>query len=152
NEAMYQQYKVDRGRKDHWAMYHCPEKIAIVYEPEGGMPADPKKGVKPTAKQVLDTIVFRKSPRLLASGEQKDSETYQFVGNKVSVQAYDFKAVRAPLINGPTSFSKEELSRIVQVKADEFYNQSKGEGDVSRIRDYIGETGRRVNIQDRFIY
>jgi hypothetical protein len=33
NEAMYAQYKVDRGRKDHWAMYRCPEKIPVVYEP-----------------------------------------------------------------------------------------------------------------------
>jgi ferric-dicitrate binding protein FerR (iron transport regulator) len=33
NEAMYAQYKVDRGRKDHWAMYPCPLKIPVVYEP-----------------------------------------------------------------------------------------------------------------------
>jgi ferric-dicitrate binding protein FerR (iron transport regulator) len=33
NEAMYAQYKVDRGRKDHWAMYACPEKIPVVREP-----------------------------------------------------------------------------------------------------------------------
>src|SRR5262249_51447157 len=33
NEAMYAQYKVDRGRKAHWAMYPCPAKIPVVYEP-----------------------------------------------------------------------------------------------------------------------
>ena len=33
NEQMYQQYGVDRGRNDHWAMYECPERIAIVTEP-----------------------------------------------------------------------------------------------------------------------
>ena len=32
NEAMYKQFKVDRGRKDHWAMYPCPAKIPVVYE------------------------------------------------------------------------------------------------------------------------
>ena len=32
NEAMYAQYKVDRGRKDHWAMYPCPPKIPVVSE------------------------------------------------------------------------------------------------------------------------
>jgi tetratricopeptide (TPR) repeat protein len=37
NEEMYQQFKVDRGRKDHWALYDCPEKIAVVYEPLEGM-------------------------------------------------------------------------------------------------------------------
>jgi tetratricopeptide (TPR) repeat protein len=38
NEAMYQQYKVDRGRKDHWAMYPCPETIPVVYEPPDQQP------------------------------------------------------------------------------------------------------------------
>jgi hypothetical protein len=33
NEAMYAQFKVDRGRKDHWAMYPCPAKIPVVYQP-----------------------------------------------------------------------------------------------------------------------
>jgi hypothetical protein len=33
NEAMYAQFKVDRGRKDHWAMYPCPERIPFVMEP-----------------------------------------------------------------------------------------------------------------------
>ncbi|MGA2257597.1 MAG: VIT domain-containing protein, partial [Thermoguttaceae bacterium] len=33
NEEMYAQYHVDRGRKDHWAMYACAEQIPVVYEP-----------------------------------------------------------------------------------------------------------------------
>ena len=33
NEQMYVQYKVDRGRKDHWAMYACPATIPVVHEP-----------------------------------------------------------------------------------------------------------------------
>jgi hypothetical protein len=41
NEAMYAQYKVDRGRKDHWAMYPCPQKIPVVYEPPEGKELDP---------------------------------------------------------------------------------------------------------------
>ena len=31
-EADYAKYKVDRGRNDHWAMYDCPERIAVVAE------------------------------------------------------------------------------------------------------------------------
>src|SRR5262249_9673181 len=49
NEEMYQQYKVDRGRKDHWAMYPCPDKIPVVAEDADGQPIDPRKGAKPTA-------------------------------------------------------------------------------------------------------
>ncbi len=63
NEDMYVQYKVDKGRKDHWAMYPCPNKIAVVYEPLDGSP-DPKTlkaGQKLPAKTVLGTIALRES-------------------------------------------------------------------------------------------
>lgn len=45
NEAMYEQFKVDRGRKDHWALYPAPETIKVVHEPgpiqpEAGQPID----------------------------------------------------------------------------------------------------------------
>jgi len=32
NEEMYEQYKIDRGRKDHWAIYPAPELIEVVQE------------------------------------------------------------------------------------------------------------------------
>jgi hypothetical protein len=66
NEAMYAQYKVDRGRKDHWAMYACPEKIPVVYEPlpggQGpgrGTPETKPADQKPTAEEVLKTLLVR---------------------------------------------------------------------------------------------
>ena len=33
NEEMYTQYNIDRGRKDHWALYPCPDEIKVVTEP-----------------------------------------------------------------------------------------------------------------------
>lgn len=33
DEAMYEQFNVDRGRKDHWALYPAPAKIKVVHEP-----------------------------------------------------------------------------------------------------------------------
>src|SRR5262249_43541462 len=72
NEAMYEQYKVDRGRKDHWAMYPCPAKVPVVTEDEDGRPIDPKKGAKPSAKQVLETVVGRGSLSVLRSGEGEE--------------------------------------------------------------------------------
>ncbi|HKI38357.1 MAG TPA: VIT domain-containing protein [Gemmataceae bacterium] len=59
NEEMYQQYKVDRGRKDHWALYPCPEKVEVVYEPLEGMPPDPKAKGKPSARDVSQTVLLR---------------------------------------------------------------------------------------------
>ena len=70
NEAMYKEYKVDRGRKDHWALYPAPKKIKDVHEPDPRWtgrpvtdPKDPSK--KPSAQQVLNTIMVRIPPRML---------------------------------------------------------------------------------------
>src|SRR5207302_4179566 len=60
NEDMYTQYKVDRGRKDHWAMYDLPAKIPVVFEPDPNQP-DPKSG-KLRAKQVAQTVLVRARP------------------------------------------------------------------------------------------
>ena len=59
NEEMYEQYKVDRGRKDHWALYACPAKIDVVYEPLPGMSPDPKKKGKPSLNDVVQTFLAR---------------------------------------------------------------------------------------------
>src|SRR5262249_30093236 len=56
NDEMYKQYNVDRGRKDHWALYPCPEKIPVVHEPGQGQVANDRKK---TAEQVCQTIVVR---------------------------------------------------------------------------------------------
>lgn len=62
NEDMYKRFQVDRGRKDHWAMYQSPQKIPVVYEPEVGQPVDARfapKTAKPHANQILETILVR---------------------------------------------------------------------------------------------
>jgi tetratricopeptide (TPR) repeat protein len=58
-DADYEKYKVDRGRKDHWATYQCPAKIRLVYEPDGKPPVkvDRPKDAKPTCDEVMGTIV-----------------------------------------------------------------------------------------------
>jgi hypothetical protein len=68
NDAMYAQYKVDRGRKDHWAMYPCPPRIPVVYEPDPTQPVDVRNapaGEKLQANQVLQTVLLRAPPRFL---------------------------------------------------------------------------------------
>src|SRR5262249_52443222 len=63
---------VDRGRKDHWAMYPAPAKIPVVYEPDPSQP-DPralKAGKKPTARQVLATITERSLLQFMDTREE----------------------------------------------------------------------------------
>ena len=50
NEEMYQRFKVDRGRKDHWAPYVTPPKIPVLYEPEAGQPVDVRFAPRPRSR------------------------------------------------------------------------------------------------------
>ncbi len=78
NEDMYTQFKVDRGRKDHWAMYPCPQKIKVVYERLPWQTADARnapKDVPLTAEQVLQTIVVRLQSLSSREAQQWDDVT-----------------------------------------------------------------------------
>src|SRR5262249_28352580 len=70
NEDMYTQYKVDRGRKDHWALYPCPSKIKVVREDDATQGAGPRK----TVQQVRATILVRDPPRFLVQAPQSQED------------------------------------------------------------------------------
>src|SRR5438105_9540577 len=68
----YVTYKVDRGRKDHWAMYDSPQRIPTVYERDpnqqvwNGVWNKPMQaGKTKTAEEVLAGILIRTSPSFL---------------------------------------------------------------------------------------
>ncbi len=67
NEEMYAQYHVDRGRKDHWAMYACPAQIPVVSEPLVGppSPSGTAEAKGPTTEEVLSTVLVRVPPAIL---------------------------------------------------------------------------------------
>jgi hypothetical protein len=69
NEQMYKDNHVDRGRKDHWAMYACPAKIPVVTEPLPGRTVTtapkPAPGGRRPAAEVLGSVVVRVPPRVL---------------------------------------------------------------------------------------
>ena len=61
-------------RKDHWAAYVTDPKIEVKYEPEVGMPIDARfrpKTEKPHANEVLETVVVRVPPPIVASEASK---------------------------------------------------------------------------------
>jgi ferric-dicitrate binding protein FerR (iron transport regulator)/tetratricopeptide (TPR) repeat protein len=78
NEEMYKEYKVDRGRKDHWAMYPCPAQIPVVREPDSAEAArsPPAAGGagRPGAEQVLETILIRVPPPILWRHAERNEE------------------------------------------------------------------------------
>ncbi len=64
NEQMYEQFHVDRGRKDHWALYPCPPKIPVVYEPGSRkIPLLISSNTRAkSAEDLLKTILVRTPP------------------------------------------------------------------------------------------
>jgi tetratricopeptide (TPR) repeat protein len=74
NDQMYQQYGVDRGRKDHWAMYACPETMPVPQpEPlDGQTPLKAASVVKPSVEDVLGTILVRVPPRVFGAATGAD--------------------------------------------------------------------------------
>jgi hypothetical protein len=87
NEQMYKQFKVDRGRKDHWAPYVTPEKIPVVFEPEAGQPVDARfapKTEKPHANQILETTIVRSRPSILTWPNRNDRSH----GSTTALQVY----------------------------------------------------------------
>jgi tetratricopeptide (TPR) repeat protein len=70
-EADYVRFKVDRGRKDHWALYVCPDKIPTVHEPDERWKAvvspAPSKEQR-DRQEVLKTVLVRTTPQLVADG------------------------------------------------------------------------------------
>ena len=97
NEAMYQQFKVDRGRKDHWAPYPCPDKIPVVYEPQYGAPVSWRQssvagGRKPSAEQVLGTLIVRgweRSGTLTTRVQQMHFLAFSPDGKRLTVGSVD---------------------------------------------------------------
>ncbi len=79
NEAMYVQYNVDRGRKDHWAMYPCPQTIPVVFEPLNGQPVQPAPARRQPAAEVLKTILVRVPPQVLTWPGQQQANPQRVV-------------------------------------------------------------------------
>ncbi|MEX2185366.1 MAG: VIT domain-containing protein [Pirellulales bacterium] len=54
NEAMYAQYNVDRGRKDHWAMYPCPAEMEVVRDSEPSIAQTEPQSVRPSTEPTTE--------------------------------------------------------------------------------------------------
>src|SRR5439155_3328788 len=63
-----------------------------------------------------------------------------------------YRVQSPPQIVGNAAFKNEELGRLTQVRADEYYSQDKVEKDTKRLTDYYGVTGRRAAVEDRVVF
>jgi tetratricopeptide (TPR) repeat protein len=102
NEEMYQQYKVDRGRKDHWAMYPAPQKIPVVTEPDPEHPVI-GRGAPKTPKQVRATVLSRTPPQLL-SGVRRGEDWRTPVMAPVRAEPVENTFLYSPKYNFPDEY------------------------------------------------
>lgn len=64
---MYKQFGVDTGRKDHWALYPCPETIDVVRDADSKVvTATEPESARSSVRDVLATIVVRDRRELLS--------------------------------------------------------------------------------------
>jgi hypothetical protein len=77
SEEMYARFKVDTGRKDHWALYPAPARIKVVFEPLDGGSGDPKKGIKPAPRLVCKTILVRSWPAALGRPHRRQNARFE---------------------------------------------------------------------------
>ena len=87
DDKMYEEYDVERGRKDHWAMYDSPKEIEVIKEPVdwnrwnwGEFKGEESKigtAVQPKSiQQIIDNIQIRiNAPFYLWNDEPADSRT-----------------------------------------------------------------------------
>lgn len=93
-EEMYQQFNVDRGRKDHWALYPCPPKIPVVYEPEGRPVTKTvsKTQRAKTTEDLLKTVLVRIPPTAFRA-----QNGWHYVTQGLSVMQLYSGAIAAPI-------------------------------------------------------
>jgi hypothetical protein len=94
NEAMNKQFKVDRGRKDHWALYPCPPKNPVVYEPNG-KPISRTVSTQTRAKTVEDllkTVLVRIPPTMVRA-----ANGVNYVAQGVNIMQLYTGAIAAPV-------------------------------------------------------
>lgn len=127
NDEMYARFKVDRGRKDHWAMYPCPAEVPVVYEPEPGQPADVRNvpnAIKPQPSEVMQTVLVRGRPSAAKNmddlatevrfGSVSDPEwnVRRPAGRRAEPPEYAYGEARAALFRDDSSRGKDYLGHL----------------------------------------
>jgi ferric-dicitrate binding protein FerR (iron transport regulator) len=172
NDDLYTQYKADRGRKDHWAMYSAPAKIAVVYEPDPDQ-IDPKllrSGAKLPRRHVLKSIVIRPRVGILTgeSGSTRpwltgiDYEDFHArnslpLGSRLegkSGQQFDFykdAAGRTLAVEMPTDNLASQQPRIIALDGPKVFSYGGLPGDGGTIvNGRVEEASARLRALEQF--
>ncbi len=95
DEAMYAQFKVDRGRSDHWALYDAPDEILLVKEAPSGPSREGPDGAA-DLPALLETILVRVPPQLIVDPRRANTVRQEYAGRTLTVRNL-FDAMQMPL-------------------------------------------------------
>jgi hypothetical protein len=114
NEAMYAQYNVDRGRKDHWATYQCPDQIPVVNEPLSRPAASQGDAIVRSefaskTEEVLRSILIRVPRPVLAPFLPVNPPSAQRVITAWDLTPSDYGLAREPLVVPPEGQSPDSF-------------------------------------------
>ncbi len=104
-EAMYEQFKVDRGRKDHWAMYAAPEQIPVVTD-HGPKQATPLENVQERLKQAQSQLEVTKTNHTRSVEAKRPARDIARLDRLLKSQEAEVRLVEA------------ELKRLKQLDGD----------------------------------
>lgn len=117
-DADYQRYNVDRGRKDHWAPYACPEKVPLVHGPGAGdQPQAVRPGSRPTVSDVLTTLLLNRSGATLPCLDAMDPLLMNNFDPTAPEIDYDETIIRVEDVTVSGTIDPNEAVGIVNGKA-----------------------------------
>ncbi len=127
-EADYVRFNVDRGRKDHWAMYRCEAKMPIVHEPHGSpaAPAAAPAGKKQPARNVLASLLVRVTPRFLTTASRGAN------GTVPAVTALDVYRGAYALPESPEEFGAE-----IGLQSPILFQRQSAQGKMTSLDGYL---------------
>ena len=114
NEEMYKQYNIDRGRKDHWALYGAPAEIQVVHEPLMG----PRSNASPAeltrllqeARAVHDEAQANLS---LAERDQRDGRIITELERQLELRQAEVAQLSAQ-VRQQEVVEKDDLKKLAQ--------------------------------------
>lgn len=111
NEAMYEQFNVDRGRKDHWAMYPAPEQIPVVTD-QGPRHANPLADAKERLKAAQSRLAITQTNHDRSVEAKRPERDIARWGRTLKTQERDVQLIEAELKQ--LEQSEADLVRNVQ--------------------------------------
>ena len=135
NEEMYKKYKIDRGRKDHWALYGAPPQIKVVHEPLMG----PRPNASPVELRRLLRLARAESDTAkanvdLARRDEREPRIIEDLFDQVELREAQVEVLSRQV----KQFEKTEFDELARVAGTVVWRRAQPAGQQVVMRNYPG--------------